>query len=129
MNARCFLKCVNKVQNTVSFACAEIVDRKAGILGKLFDRAYMAVGKVNYMDIVPYSGAVVCLVIVAENIEMIELANRNLCDLRHKIVRDTVRILADPAALMSPDGVEIAQKDDIPGIVGSVNIRKDLLKH
>ena len=65
------------------------------------------------MDVIPHAGSVVRIVIVAENRQMGQLADRHLSDVRHKVVRDTVRILTDPAAFVRADGVEVTESTTV----------------
>ncbi|MFQ9126981.1 MAG: hypothetical protein ACLR4Z_09615 [Butyricicoccaceae bacterium] len=64
------------------------------------------------MDVIAAAGTIRRQVIVTENREMIASANGNLRDIRHQIVRNTLRVLADTTGLMCADRIEIAQKND-----------------
>ena len=85
--------------------------------------------KVNNMDIISDAGAVGRVVIVAENIKMVKFADCNLCDIRHKVVRDSVRVLAHCAAFVRTDWVEIAQQANAPRIVACIQILQNALNH
>ena len=89
----------------------------------------MAPGQVNHMDIVPHAGAVVGVVIVAEHVQILPPAHRHLGDEGHQVVGDAPGILADQAAGMGADGVEVAQQDDGPVLVGLGGVPQDLLGH
>ena len=66
---------------------------------------------------------------VAENTELCQLSNRHLCDVRHQIVRNTVGIFTDQAALMRTDRVKVTKEYNVPFGICLLNIREDLLKH
>ena len=53
-------------------------------------------------------------VVIAEDTDASQLADGNLCDIRKQVVRDALRILADQAALVRSDRVEVAEQDNIP---------------
>ena len=65
------------------------------------------------MDIIAHAGAVGRGVIVAEHMHLFQRAHGHLGDVGHQIVGDAVGVLADEAAFMSADGVEIAQQGHI----------------
>ena len=54
-------------------------------------------------------------------------ASAYLCDVGHEVVGDTLGVLADGAGLVRADGVEVAQKDNVPLLVGDVQVAQDLL--
>ena len=60
---------------------------------------------------------------------MIAAADSNLRDIRHQIVRNTLRILADTAGLMCSDRIEIAQKNDSQFRVSLCRVLENLLHH
>ena len=72
----------------------------------------MAECKVNNVNIVTNTCSVRSIIIVAEYIKVVKLTDSNLSDIRHKVVRNTVRVFAHCAALVSTDRVEITEKAD-----------------
>ena len=89
----------------------------------------MSTCKVNYVDVVAYTSTVVCVVVVTENTELGTLAHSCLCDVRHKVVRNTIRVLADSTALVCTDWVEVTQENDVPLVVGLLYVHENLLEH
>ena len=79
------------------------------------------------MDIVAHARAVRRVIVVAEHGEERALADSDLRDIRHEIVRDAVRVFADLAAFVRADGIEVAQKHHAPVGVGHADILQDLL--
>ena len=74
----------------------------------------MSDSEINYMDIVPDAGPIVCVVIIAKYAELLELAHRHLRDVRHQIVGNTIGVLAHRTALMRPDRVKVTKEDHVP---------------
>ena len=89
----------------------------------------MASRQIYHMDIISDTGAVRCIIVISENTQFRQLSNRHLHDIRHEIVRNSVRTLPEQAALVSPDGIEIAQKDHTPYRIRLLDITQDLLQH
>ena len=90
---------------------------------------YVSACQVNNVDIVAYASTVVCVVVVTEYAQFSTLAYGCLCDVGHQVVGDTVGILADGTALVSTDGVEVAEQNDVPFVVGLLYVHQNLLKH
>ena len=76
------------------------------------------------MDIIAAAGAVRCRVIVTENREMIASADSNLRDIRHQIVRNTLRILTDASALVCAYRIKIVEagSHSIPDVLSAMKI-------
>lgn len=89
----------------------------------------MSFGQVHNMDVIPYSCAVGCGVVAAENAQPLTASHGHLADVGHQVVWIPPGVLADEPAGMSSDGVEVAQQCNLPGGIGSIKILKDLLDH
>src|SRR5699024_5327687 len=113
----------------ISVSCTKVVDRHSCLLFQLLDCAHMANCKVYYMDVVAYSGPVRCVIVITEYAQTLQLADRNLCDIRDQVVRDSLRILSDHSALVSTDRVEVAEQHHIPLRICCVQVCQDLLQH
>ena len=85
--------------------------------------------KVHDVDIVADAGAVRRVVIVSEDTEAYQLAHCNLGDIGQQVVRDPLRVLADPSGRMGADGVEIPEQHDVPLRIRRVQVREDLFQH
>ena len=120
---------MNNLQNAVRRAGTKIEHLNALVLRGVLDRLYMAVRKIHHMDVIAAAGAVRCRVIVTENREMIASANGNLRDIRHQIVRNPLRVLADTTGLMCADRIEIAQKNDSQFRVSLCRVLKNFFHH
>ena len=73
----------------------------------------MAAGQIDDVDIVTHAGAVRGGVVVAEDMDLFQLADGDLGDVGHQVVGDAVGVLADEAGLVGTDGVEVAQQGDV----------------
>ena len=65
--------------------------------------------QVAHVDVVANTGAVGGGVIVAKDLNGLELTDGDLGDVRHQVVGDTLGILADQARRMGADGIEITE--------------------
>ncbi len=81
------------------------------------------------MDVVAFAGAVSRVVVVAVDRQALQLADRDLCDVRHQVVGDAGRVLADQAALVRADRVEVTQQRDAPGRVRGRDVGQHALDH
>ena len=70
--------------------------------------------QVDYMDIIAYSCAVFCIVVISEDVNDRPPPYGDLGHKRHEVVGCTVGVLANPARLMGSNWIEIAEQDDIP---------------
>ena len=69
------------------------------------------------------------LVVVSEDVDLLSSSHCNLCDIRNKVVGDSLRILPYSSRGMSTNWVEVAKKHYLPVIVGGVNVGENLLYH
>ena len=77
----------------------------------------MPLREIHHVDVVPDAGAIRRLIVIPENPEMVKLPDRDLGDVRHQVVRDAVRVLADKSALMGAYRVEIAEHAERPALI------------
>ena len=70
----------------------------------------MSERKINNMNIVAHTGAVIGRIIIAEYRKLFLLACADIYYDRHEVVRDPVRILAYLAALIRADRIEVAEQ-------------------
>ena len=89
----------------------------------------MALGQVDHVDVVAHAGAVVRGIVVAEHADAFQLAYGHLRNVGQQVVGDALGILADQAALVRADGVEIAQQHNVPFVVAHVQVGQHLLQH
>ena len=66
----------------------------------------MAAGQIHDMNVVAHAGAVRGRIVVAKDMDLLQLADSDLGDVGHKIVGDAVGILADQAGRMAPMGLK-----------------------
>ena len=85
--------------------------------------------EVDDVDVVAYAGAVVGVIVVAEDAEFLTLAYGHLGDVGHEVVGDAVGVFADGAALVCTDGVEVAEEHDVPFLVGLLHVHEHLFEH
>ena len=89
----------------------------------------MAFGKVDNVDIVADTCAVGCIVVIAEDMDHLELAGSNLCHIGQEVIGNTLGIFTDETADMSTDRIEIAEQHDAPLIISTPDIGQDALLH
>ena len=94
-------KGVHHFEHAVAPAGAEVKNALARVRRHVGDGRDVAARKIHDVDIVAHAGAVRGGIVVAEDIQVVALADGSLRDIRHEIVRDAVRMLADSAALRS----------------------------
>ena len=97
------------VQHTVAGAGTQIENFATGVVCNIFDSHHMALGKVYHMDIVPYTGTIVGVVVVAVDTQILPSANGNLGDVGHQVIGNTPRIFADFTAFVGANGVKVPQ--------------------
>ena len=99
------------------------------MLHGVIKRRQMPARQIDHMDIIAHAGAVGGVVIAAEHAQARQQPRRHLRHIRHQVVRNAVRILADQPALMRADGVEIAQQAHGHIRRGMRRIGQNLLDH
>ena len=77
-----------------------------GCVEQAAQRSDMALGEIDHVDIVAHAGAVGRVVVVAEDLQPRALADRDLRHVRHQVVRDAARILADRPLSCAPTGLK-----------------------
>ena len=97
---------MDDIQHAVAVAGAQVADEETGLLRQLLDSRYMAAGQIHDMDVVAHAGAVGGRVVVAKDVDLLQLADSDLGDVGHEIVGDAVGVLADQSGRMRTDGVE-----------------------
>jgi hypothetical protein len=120
---------LDHVEHAVADAGAEVEDLAARVVIGVVDGGEVAVGQVADVDVVAHAGAVGRVVVVAEDGQARQLADRDLRDVGHEVVGDAVRVLADEAGLVRAHGVEVAQQHDAEAGVGLAGAHEDLLDH
>ncbi len=89
----------------------------------------MALGQIHHVDVIPDAGAVVGGVVVAIDAELFPAADGGLGDVGHQVIGNAPGILADQAALVGADGVEIPQQHHAPLPIRMGNSGENLLGH
>ena len=89
----------------------------------------MPTRKIDHMNVVTHARAIRSGIIVAKDLDAFELASGNLRHIRKQVIRNTLRIFADPATFMRTDRIEVAQQHHIPFGICTVQIGKDTLEH
>ena len=79
----------------------------------------MTASKVNDVDVVAYARTVLGVVVVTEYGETSELADGNLRNIGHEVVRNALGVFTDQSGFMRTDGVEVTEKND-----GKIRIRE-----
>jgi len=89
----------------------------------------MALGQVHHVDVIAHAGAIVGVIIVAKDAELLQLARGHLGDVGHQIIGNAGGILANAAGLVGADGVEVAQQHHTPLGVSGHHTLQDLFDH
>ena len=126
---RRLFKGVYHVEHAVAVAGAEIEHENTLPLRHIVHRRDMAAREIDDVQIVAHARAVRCGIVVAEYAQILAPSGGGLGDVRHQIVRDAARVLADESARMRADGVEVPQQHNGPFAVGLCRIGEDLLAH
>ena len=87
----------------------------------------MAVCEVEHVDVIALAGAVRGGIVVAVDAELRAAADGDLLDERHEVVGDALGVLADAAAGMRADRVEVAEEDHLPAGVRVLKIGEHVL--
>ena len=85
----------------------------------------MAESEVDNVDIVTHACSVGSIIVTAENAEEFSSADCNLCDIGNEVVGDSVGVFTDSAALVSTDGVKVAEKADALFVIRSIEVLED----
>ena len=118
---------MDDIQHAVTLAGAQIADEEAAAGLQLADGAHMAPGQIHNMDVVTHTGAVRGGVVVAKDVHLFQLAHSHLGNVGHQVIGDAVGVLADQAALVGADGVEVAQQRHIQAGVSLADVLQDAL--
>ena len=120
-------KGVHHFEHAVAPAGAEVKNALARMRRHVGNGRDVAARKIHDVDIVAHAGAVGRIIVVAEHVQALQPADGRLRDVGHEVVRHAARILADEAARVRTDGVEVAQQHDRPARVGHYTVAQDLL--
>ena len=107
-------------------AGAQVVDEHAFLVDVVND-GHVTLGQVDHVDVVTHTSAVGRVVVVAVDLDFLELADRDLGHVRGEVRRNTLRIFAQQAGLVCADRVEVAQQHDGPGRIGHMYVAQNLL--
>src|SRR5690606_35196186 len=91
------------------------------------DRGHEPGGQVDDVEGVADPGAVTRRVVVAEHPHVRVPAGGDLHDVRHQVVGDAARVLADAAARMGAHRVEVAEEQRLPAVVGGRHVADHVL--
>mmetsp|Transcript_7252 Transcript_7252/g.16918 ORF Transcript_7252/g.16918 Transcript_7252/m.16918 type:complete len:202 (-) Transcript_7252:613-1218(-) len=84
----------------------------ANALDGLVNGLDVATGEVDNVNVVAHACAIGGVVVAAEDRDLLEAAHGDLRDVRHEIVGQALGVLADEAARVATNGVEVAQQLD-----------------
>ena len=110
-------------------AGAQVKDLDAGLAVHPVEGGNVTGCQVAHVDVVAHAGAVGGGVVVAKDLNGLELTDGDLGDVGHQVVGDALGVLADQARRMGTDGIEITEQHDVPLGVGGVDVHEDLLNH
>src|SRR3974390_186981 len=90
----------------------------------------MATREVDHVDIVAYSRAVARRIVTTKYSHLVANTYGDLSDVGHQVVRNPLWVLADQAARVCANGVEVPEQSDSPrSRAGSGDIPQDVLHH
>ena len=107
-------------------ASTQVVDEHA-FLVDVVNNGHVTLGQVDHVDVVTHTSAVGRVVVVAVDLDFLELADRDLGHVRGEVRRNTLRVFAQQAGLVRADRVEVAQQHDGPGRIGHMHVAQNLL--
>ena len=87
----------------------------------------MSLCEVNHIDVVADTCSVRCVIVIAEDGQLLADAHSGLSDVGNKVVGHSVRQLADFGRGMSTNRIEIAQNDALDGSTAVDVVSNDLL--
>ena len=71
------------LQNAVALPCSKVVHCETTVVLDRLESVYVASGEVYDVDVVPDAGAIRCVIVVSENMQLLQLSRCNLCNTRH----------------------------------------------
>jgi hypothetical protein len=89
----------------------------------------MAFDEIHDVNVVAHAGAVGRRIVVAKNTQLPAFACRHLGHVGQEVVRNAIRFLADQAAGVRADGIEIAQARDSPLLIGLRQVGQNVFDH
>ena len=110
-------------------AGTEVVDGQTLVLLDGLQGTYMSVGQIDHVDVVTHAGTVMGVIVITEYTQFLAHSDGRLCNVGHEVVGDAVGILANQAALMCTDGVEVAEQHDVPFGICLLDVHEHLLQH
>ena len=99
-----------KLEHACTLACAEVYGFCSCMFKDVLYCAEVTPCKVYNVDIVTDACTVNRFIVIAENVKVWELSYRYLCDIRHKVVGDTVRIFTEKSAFVCAYRVEVTEE-------------------
>ena len=73
---------MDNIQNAVADSGSKIINLHTGIFLQLLYRLHMALGQIHHVDIIADARAVGSIIIIAEHIDLRQLSNCHLSDIR-----------------------------------------------
>lgn len=121
------------LQNACPSSCPDIHRRKRTIRipGYLFQFSVcgdMGIHEIVYIDIVTDSCAIDSRIVISEYPDFFPFSEGNIEDIRKKVIRNPVRLLADVSGRMSADRIEVSERKRLKRSMKR-KILKDILYH
>ena len=120
------LERIDKLKHRIAVAGTEVIDRNAALF-KCLECRIVSCRKVENVDKIAHAGTVAGIVIVTENVEMRKRSLCNAGNVGHKVVGNTVGVIADKCAVVRAEGIEIAEKNDRETVVRNAKVGKNTL--
>ena len=120
---------MDNLQHAGAPAGAEVDGLHPGVGHTVVDGLQVPQRQVDHMDVVAHPSAVRCVVVIAVDLKLRQLADGDLGNIGQQVVRDAVGVLTDQSALVGADGVKVAQQHHAPLRVGGVQVAENLLDH
>ena len=89
----------------------------------------MAIGKIHNMNVISYSCTIMSWIVITKYSKLCSLSDCYLCNIWHKVVWNTVRILTYSARYMSTHRIKITKYNSIPLLISFLHVHQHLLKH
>ena len=72
----------HELQNAVALPCSTVVHCETTVVLDRLESVYVASGEVHGVNVVPDAGAIWCVIVVPEDVQLLQLSRCNLCNTR-----------------------------------------------
>lgn len=111
---------LHHLQDGLSLAAAQVEgDHLCRFRQQAVQGGAVAIREIHHVDVVTHTGAIGGGPVAAEHLELFSASVSHLTHEGEEVVGNAQRVFANAAGRMGPDGVEIAQASDPPGVLST----------